>query len=375
MRFVHTADWQIGKPFRPFGERAAVLRQARLIAIERIGALAVREGAGHVLVAGDVYDSDAPEARTLLEPLERMRHYPGVVWHLVPGNHDPHRPKAVWDRVREAGPPPNVRLHLAPEPAPLGPEAVLLPAALVRKSESGDLTEWMDRAETPPGAIRIGLAHGSVVGFGVGGEANNPIDPARPARARLDYLALGDWHRTVQVGPAAWYAGTPEPDRAGSQEVGQALVVDIAGPGAPPVVTPHAVGSYRWLTREERLDDADGLADLDARLRALPELSATILRLVLAGTLPLAGRTELDRRLLGLAAALFHLEVDDAGLRIRPTAADLEAIDFGGVLRQAADRLKALADDEAAPAAERRVAEEALVELYLRAAGGDGAAP
>ena len=32
MRFLHTADWQIGKPFRNFGDKESVLRQARLAA-------------------------------------------------------------------------------------------------------------------------------------------------------------------------------------------------------------------------------------------------------------------------------------------------------------------------------------------------------
>ncbi len=42
MRFIHTADWQIGKPFKQFGDRESVLRQARLVAIEKIGELAER---------------------------------------------------------------------------------------------------------------------------------------------------------------------------------------------------------------------------------------------------------------------------------------------------------------------------------------------
>lgn len=368
MRFLHTADWQIGKPFRQFGDREAVLKRARLEAIEAIGRLAGQEGVTHVLVAGDVYDSETPAPQTLREPLERMRAFPAVHWHLIPGNHDPHRPKGVWDRARAAGLPDNVRPHLAPEPVALGTEAVLLPAVLTRKAEGGDLTEWMDRAESPPGAIRLGLGHGSVVGFDGEGEASNPIDPRRPERAGLGYLALGDWHRTLRIGPACWYAGTPEPDRSGSQEVGRALLVEIAGPGAPATVSEHTVGSFRWTTREEHVGDGDGLADLEARLRALPQLSATVLRLRLAGSLPLAGRAALGRMLEGLKAAVFHLDVDDGALAARPTAADLEAIDFGGVLRQAADRLRGLAEDGASAADQRRRAENALVELYLMAA-------
>ena len=369
MRFIHTADWQIGKPFKQFGDRESVLRQARLAAIENIGQLAAKEGATHVLVAGDVYDTEAPTARTLLEPLERMRRFGDLQWHLLPGNHDPHRPKGVWDRVLESEPPSNIHLHLKPEPVDFGPGAVLLPAPLTRKSEGGDLTEWMDRVETAPGAIRIGVAHGSVVGFGSGSEATNPIDPRRPALARLEYLALGDWHRTVQIGPSIWYSGTPEPDRAGGQEAGQALVVEIPGPGATATVTPHTVGSYRWLTIEDQLTDTGELEDLETRVRGLPHLSSTILRLQLRGTLPLAGRAELDRRLLGIGAAMFHLDVDDTGLAIRASAADLELIDFGGVLRHAADRLKAMAEDAATGPLERRRAEEALVQLFVMAAG------
>ena len=123
MRFIHTADWQIGKPFRNFGDRDGVLRQARLAAIEAIGRLALAEGAGHVLVAGDLYDSEAPSPKTLREPLERMRGFPGVSWHVIPGNHDFHRSGGLWDRAAAAGMPGNVHLHLVPEPAALGAEA------------------------------------------------------------------------------------------------------------------------------------------------------------------------------------------------------------------------------------------------------------
>jgi hypothetical protein len=50
----------------------------------------------------------------------------------------------------------------------------------------------------------------------------------------------------------------------------------------------------------------------------------------------------------------------------------LEAIDFGGVLRHAADRLKTMADDESMDANERRRAEDALVQLFVMAVGNSG---
>jgi len=369
MRFIHTADWQIGKVFRRFDVKEIVLQQARLDAIGSIAALAAAEGVADVLIAGDLYDHESPTPKTLSEPLQRMRQHGSLRWHVLPGNHDPHRPQGVWDRAAAQGLPANVVLHLEQRPY-LMAEAAILPAPLLRTSETRDLTGWMDAAETPAGLLRIGLAHGSVQGFGGEGEAKNPIDPRRPASARLDYLALGDWHRTLSVGERVHYAGTPEPDRFESQSEGAVLLVDIAGPGAPPIVEKRRVGRYRWTSESHRLDAAEQVGDVDRLLRQTPDLASTVMRLTLAGALPLAALAELDARLAQLEAAMLWLEVDRDGLEARPDAEDLERIDFDGVLRQASDQLLATSRDAALDAAGRALASDALYELYRRTTGG-----
>jgi DNA repair exonuclease SbcCD nuclease subunit len=365
MRFIHTADWQIGKSFRRFGDRETLLRQARLDAIETIGAAARANGAPFVLVAGDLFDHFAPADRIAREPCERMALFADVTWFIIPGNHDPHRPDGVWDRLRRLGLPPNVRPLLEPAPVEMAPGVTLLPAPLVRKSETSDLTDWWRQAPTPPGAIRIGLAHGSVTGFGGEQEASNPIDPTRPASAGLAYMALGDWHRTLRIGERVWYAGTPEPDRFGSQTEGKALLVEVDGPEAPPRITEIAAGAYRWAQRDARVEAAQDLDDLERSLRAMPDTLRTLLRLDVAGAAPLGLRAQMDARLDALCAAFFHLDYDLASLSVRPTSEDLDAIDFDGVLRQSAEQLRARADDPALGAEERRIAEDALVELFL----------
>jgi hypothetical protein len=112
VRFIHSADWQIGKVYKQFGAKEESLRQARLAAIERLGALAVAHGARHVFVAGDIYDSEAPSPITLRAPIERMKPFSEVQWHLLPGNHDPHRPEGVWDRLAQMGLPAHIHLRL-----------------------------------------------------------------------------------------------------------------------------------------------------------------------------------------------------------------------------------------------------------------------
>src|SRR4029077_2147876 len=136
------------------------------VAIERLGELARANGVQHILVAGDVYHNEAPNTITLRAPIERMKPFTDIQWHLLPGNHDPHRPEGVWDRVAQLGLPSHIHLHLAPTPFALDDNSFLLPAPLRRKSEFDDISAWMDTAATPPHSLRIGLAHGSVVKFG-----------------------------------------------------------------------------------------------------------------------------------------------------------------------------------------------------------------
>jgi hypothetical protein len=366
LRLIHTADWQIGKVFRFVDDATmSLLQEARLEAIATIGGLAQAHGAPVVLVAGDLFDHDGLSDRTLFQPIERMRALEAVAWHVMPGNHDADRPNGLWDRIARHGLPANVRLHREPEPCPLGERAWLLPAPLRRRQTLVDPTAWMGGAATPQGAIRIGLAHGSVTRFGSADRSQgNYIDPARPKEARLDYLALGDWHRQRQIGPRCWYAGTPEPDDF-DQEDGAVLLVEIAGPDAPPIVQPLPTACYRWVRQRETLHGADDIAVLDARIRALaPDAARLLVDLVVEGTLSLGDRALFAQRIdRSLRAALAYLKLDDERLYLAPSPHDLDAIARGGFVRTAAARLKDLADDGANP--EREIAAEALMRLFL----------
>ena len=130
-------------------------------------------------------------------------------------------------------------------------------------------------------------------------------------------------------------------------------------------MTPRRTGAYRWLSQAEDLSGAADLDGLEQRLRALPDLTRLLMRLDLRGTLDLTARADLERRLATLEAAMFWLAPDVADLHLRPTLADLEKIDFDGVLREAAEQLKQQAENAALTPVERRRAEDALVQLYL----------
>ena len=129
-RFIHTADWQIGKVFR-FLDSAEMggLQLTRLEAITRIGKFAEEHDVRHVLVAGDVYDHATPSPHTRNQVIERTRAHNSVQWHLLPGNHDPYQSNGLWDQLRRHGLPDNVRAHTESAGAVIEQDtAVLLPA-------------------------------------------------------------------------------------------------------------------------------------------------------------------------------------------------------------------------------------------------------
>ena len=100
-------------------------------------------------------------------------------------------------------------------------------------------------AATPEGAVRIGLGHGAVTDFASDEGSPGIIPPDRAARSGLDYLAIGDWHGQMQVGPATWYAGTPEADGFKHSAACCALLVTLDGTAR---VRPVETGSMGWQT-------------------------------------------------------------------------------------------------------------------------------
>ncbi len=361
--FLHTADWQIGRPFGGFPDAKAIpLREARLDCVDRLAAAALAAGAGHVLVAGDVVDSETLPDTGLRELLAKLASHRRLTWHLLPGNHDPARVGGVWDNMVRLKPGPNVRLHLEPAPAEIAPGVLLLPAPLKQKSTRIDPTGWMDTAVSQSGTLRIGLAHGSVQGdFGGEGEAQVPIDAARPKRAGLDYLALGDWHGQLQITERCWYSGTPEPDRYKDRNAGRALVVRLPGSGAPPDVTPVDTGHFVWAERPLAMHGPGDLAALEREVAALGPLARRwLVKLTLAGDIALGAHAELAERLAQLTASLFVLALDQRALATRAGTTDLA--DFGnGLVRRVADRLAAR--DDAGDSATATTARRALQHL------------
>lgn len=329
-RFLHTADWQLGRSFARVEDPAkrARLQHERVDVLARIGSAAKEHAAEFILVAGDVFDSPHASKSTVSAACSALGAI-GLPIYLIPGNHDHGGPDSLWEQPffrREAATlSPNLQVLLKAEPVELA-HAVILPCPLLRRHDASDTTQWLRSADfvatLPVDKARIILAHGSTQRFGSASaddeaddHAANILDLSRLPANAYDYIALGDWHGTKQVAPNAWYAGTPELDRFPRGEdyaAGNVLLVEPKRDSTPSVKS-VPTGRLGWHQTEFMLTGDGGVDELAAHLDRLigPRAGSDLLRLDLHGTVSLEGTARLQAVLESYQARLLRFKLND----------------------------------------------------------------
>jgi len=363
-RFLHTADWQIGTQFGQFeADEAAHLAQARFDTVRRIAEEAAARNVDAVLVAGDVFDLQTVSDTVIRRLFAALQPFSGP-WIMLPGNHDAALVESVWTRAQRLNCiAPNVRVVLEPGVVLLDAcRCALLCAPLTQRITYDDTTAFFDTAETPPSYARVGLAHGSVGGILQESiDSSNPLAPTRAASARLDYLALGDWHGHLRVDDRTWYAGTHEQDRFRANEPGFVLDVTL-GEDAPPRVEAVRVGQYRWHRWDETISVPSDVEALRTRLAALG--ADDVLRIEVGGTAALADAEALRVAVEETRARVRALRADLGDLHVLPTADDLAELGAqSGYLAKVVARLRGLQEDPQGDPQKARHAAEALLLL------------
>lgn len=249
LKIVHTADWHIGRTLNGWArlnEHAAFL--------ERLAAIVVECRADALVVAGDVFDSMAPnaEARTLFyRTIDRLSSLvPHITTVIISGNHDHagqleaphallrrHRVHAIGTIARRDGRPDlerhlvplrdragDVKAHVLAVPFLTGSDIPRLPEAANGSPVAAGVrqlyAEMIGAARGPAGGQPlIVTGHLTLAGAAetemserrilIGGEHALPHDVFP---AELAYVALGHLHRAQEVGRTTIrYAGSPFP--------------------------------------------------------------------------------------------------------------------------------------------------------------------
>ena len=362
-RFLHTSDLHLGKPFGVFAEKDR-LAVARRHSLTRLIAIAREHDVAHILIAGDVFDTPNPAPATWRQAAAEMAEAADIAWWLIPGNHDNLRESSATWHAMIALEHSNVHILTEPKTVFPRPDVALLPAPLTRRRGTSDPTMWMDAATTPPDVIRIGLAHGAVTGFDSDGPDADIIAPDRDKYAKLDYLALGDWHRHLKVSDRVWYSGTPERDRFKHNGPGQCLIVEIEAPQKLPQVTPVPVGQFNWQLINIELLPGDDVAHKIREALPTGARRDILVRIDVAGRARLSDTSALATLEQDLAPEFCHLSIHSKDLHLEVAHADLDAIAPSGALRQAGDALAQEASDPSISERDRALAEAALRRLH-----------
>jgi len=367
MKFIHTADWQIGMKAAHVGASGERLREARLISARKVVEEARAQGADFILVAGDTFEDNGVD-RVLVQKVADILAGSMISVYVIPGNHDPLVPGSVWDHPVWGE---LKTVHVLRQAQPLElPGGTLYPCPGLEKHSRKDPTFWINARDAQ--GIRVGLAHGTVEGMPQV-EPDHLIPRDTSQRTGLDYLALGHWHSTGvfedSVGAARMaYSGTHETTSFGERDSGNILVVEIAKPGAPPKVTPLRTGCLQWVTIVETLAQEGDLARVRSVVEQVTGPERTLIEVRMSGVLAGPDRTDLGRLSEVLESRFLYHRLDTEGLHLAPEDDRwLEEIP-PGILREAGHRLRELANPSRAAGRESKVspkiAAQALMELY-----------
>lgn len=369
MKFIHTADWQVGMKAAHVGDCGDRVREERLESARRVVSAAVDNAADFMLVAGDTFEDNGVDRVLVQKVADILGGFESMVY-IIPGNHDPMVPGSVWEhpswKTHE-----NIFVASKAEPVELD-GGVLFPCPALNRHSSADPTRWIDVSST--GGVRLGLAHGTVAGI-TADEPDYPVPADAAERLGLDYLALGHWHsysafKGAQGVARTAYSGTHEPTRFGERESGQALLVEVEGPGSAPVLTPLKTAGLNWVLLEKEITVEGDLARVRAEVEELNGPESTLVRVVLSGLVSLAESGELARLDEIIASRFLYGTVDSTGLRPQPGAERLLEVIPAGILGEAAALILEMTDPSCAgrPAdVTPGTATQALLELYAAA--------
>jgi DNA repair exonuclease SbcCD nuclease subunit len=379
MRFVHTADWQLGMT-RYFlnGEAQPRYSAARRDVVAGLGSLVAEVGAEFVVVAGDVFEDNQLAPRVVSQSLEAMRAI-GVPVYLLPGNHDPLDASSVYtSALFTAECPENVTVLDRSGVHEVRQGLQIVAAPWRSKAPTTDLVADVLDGLVADDVTRIVVGHGGVDIFVPDKDRPSLIHlaalDAAVARGAVHYVALGDKHSRMQVGPSGrvWYSGSPEVTNYDDIEAdsGHVLVVDIddADPKRPVTVAPRRVGSWRFVSLRRSVDNSRDVTDLDINLDLMPDKERTVVRLALTGSLTVTDKATLDACLdkyarLFASLTLWEKQTDIA---VVPADGEFDDLGIGGFAAAAVDELVTTARSDGEDADSARAALALLLRLVDR---------
>jgi DNA repair exonuclease SbcCD nuclease subunit len=203
-------------------EAAEARREGQRQLLYKIAGLAEETGAKAILLAGDVFDSDAVSQKTQ-EAFQKAFGSIGIPVFVAPGNHDPYTPSSVWARVAL---PENVHVFKTEVFECVELDGIRIWGAGFESIFASGLLGGFSAPSEPDG-YDVMVLHGDLCS---GISDYNAVSRSQIAKSGMDYIALGHIHSrtTIQTEGKTAFAYCGWPPRPRYDELGKMGVYLVA---------------------------------------------------------------------------------------------------------------------------------------------------
>ena len=360
IRCLHLADLHLGwVPDLPPDKRDIRQKERDSLLKRAIDyALAPDSGINMVVIAGDLFESHAPDASLVEEVLRQLRRLmqARILLVTVPGNHDEITYHDSVYRVRgDSWPGVLVRNPMPDKVCSADIDGTHL--VIYSLAYTGGLTHTDRLADLPRAAdpgLHMGIFHGSLDWNA--GDRSLPMMSSALARAGYDYVALGHIHKHIKanIGKGiAVYPGAIEYKGLSDPGVGHLTIAQFDG-GFVTIQTPK-IAVRKHI---EETIDVSAMRSQNELIEALTHMGdpEALARIILTGAPPFS--IDVETLTAAIEDKFFYLEVDDQTDFLTPALIKeySEEITIRGYFaRRLLDRINKAADDR-----ERRLLQLAL---------------
>lgn len=314
MKLLHTADVHLGARFAVLGEEKGRAQRLQLQrTFESIGELAVSERVDAMIVAGDLFDTNAPSASSIDVARRVLAQVAGegIRVFVIPGTHDCYDFSSVWRTIDVATLPGVTVFTDETGPVTVG-ELDLTVYGLVHAAKKAPAGALRSMKRTTDNGVHVGIVHGSLAIPDILEDDSLLFTADEAAATAMDYLALGHWHsfRQERFGDVvACYPGSPEFVSVDQKGAGQVALVTIDREGKVSVEG-RQVGVRRFDELEVALDTLSSPAQVAEAIRAKadPDL---VLEVTLTGLCAFDFDIDAEELAVELESDFFHLRLRD----------------------------------------------------------------
>jgi exonuclease SbcD len=347
VKILHTGDIHIGAKLAKLGAKADEQRVQIQKTFEHIVDLAIERKIDLFIIAGDLFDSNAPEQSLIDFVVANIvkLHDHNIYVAVALGTHDYLADTSILKKLPVEDLP-RVKIFVdraenswkIPELSTI----VFCNASVSNKTSESPLKGISRNDEF---INNIAIAHGSVQIPGKSSLTDSPITPEDIENTHMDYIALGHWHNQQDVshGSTAWYCGAPEMidlDQTGS---GKVLIITIDD--EKHIAMESVVVGKR--TFDELKITIDGLANEEELISKIKEgMNVDLIREVIldGSTTESFGVLDEDEIYKRIGNDFFYLTIKNNSIA---GVVNLENIDDGNIVKmEFIKQIKAMGGDE-----------------------------